>query len=202
MSADAARHLAPVSEETPLIVVNPETGERMGNLADYTQELDDVIAGLQRDVKGWAARYAELKRDKDAEAQESPVWPAALRVFDYWRQQCKHPRSEFSLDRFEMVRPHLERLSAKKRGRPDDPKVRLEQAEAICKLAVDGLAFDPFVTTQKNGRPKHHTGWHLAFETADRLEARCNAAPVERIRKVFGEPKPEQTTLDQAQRDL
>jgi len=191
MSAQPGRHLRPVEEEVPLIVVNPETGERVGMLADHTQERDDVIAGLQRDVKGWAARYAELKRDKDAEAQESPVWPAALRVFDYWRQQCKHPRSEFSLDRFEMIRPHLERLSAKKRGRSDDPKERLEHAEALCKLAVDGLAFDPFVTTQKNGRSKSHTGWHLAFETADRFEARCNAAPLERIREVMGQPKVE-----------
>jgi hypothetical protein len=197
--SEPARHLTPVSDSPPLIVVNPETGERVGMLADYRQELEDTVAGLQRDVRGWAARYAELKRDKDAEAEESPCWPAALRVFEHWRRQCNHPRSEFSLDRFEMIRPHLERLSRAKKGRPDSAEARLAHAEALCKLAVDGLAHDPFVTTRKNGTPKRHTGFHLAFETADRFEERCNAAPIERIREVIGQPKPEQTTLDQAQ---
>lgn len=199
MSFEPARHLQPVDDAPPLIVVNPATGEQVGTLADARQELEDQVAGLQRDVRGWAARYADLKRDRDAEAKESPVWPAALRVFEHWRCECNHPRSEFSLDRFEMIRPHLERLSRAKKGRSDDPAERLAHAEALCKLAVDGLAHDPFVTTRKNGTSKRHTGWHLAFEIADRFEERCNAAPIERIREVMGPPKPEQTTLDQAQ---
>jgi len=198
VSAQPARHLKAV-EESKLIVVDPETGVRVGLLAEQQQPLEDQIAGLQRDVRGWTTRFADLKRDKDAEAKESPVWPAALRVFDYWRQKCKHPRSEFSLDRFELIRPHLERLSAAKKGRPESAEERLEQAEAICKLAVDGIAHDPYVTTRKNGTKKRHDGWHLIFETADRFEERCNAAPIERIREVMGPPKTEQATLDQAQ---
>ena len=193
------RHLKPVEDTVALIVVNPETGEQVGTLDQAQQRLKDEVGGLQRDVRGWAARFAELKRDKDAEAKDSPVWPAALRVFDYWRQKCKHTRSEFSLDRFEMIRPHLERLSSAKKGRPDSAEDRLAHAEAICKLAVDGIAHDPYETTRKNGTKKRHDGWHLIFETADRFEERCNAAPIERIREVMGSPKAEQTTLDQPQ---
>lgn len=198
MSAEPARHLAPVPAETPLIVVDPETGERVGMLAEHTQERDDVIAGLQRDVKGWAARYAELKRDKNAEAQESPVWAAALRVFDHWRLCCKHPGAEWTLDRFEMIRPHLERSNTGKgKAKKLTPEL-ISRNEEICKLAVEGIAFDPYVTTGKNGRAITHDGLHLVFGDADLMEKRCKMAPVERIREVFP-PKPEQTTLDQAQ---
>lgn len=208
MSVDPARHLAPVLDETPLIIVNPETGVRIGLLSEHTQRLEDEIAALQRDIRGWGARYGELKRDKDAEAEESPVWPAALRVFDHWKRVCKHPRSVFTLDRFELIRPWLEKLGDKKAK----PQQRLEEAEALCKLAVDGIAHDPYITTRKNGTQKRHDGWHLIFASAERFEDRCNAAPIERIREVLGQrstreaitgkrdPKPPaQQALDQPQ---
>lgn len=203
MSAEPARHLNPV-EDRPMIVVDGD-GVRVGALADFTQKIEDEVAGLQRDVRGWAARYAELKRDREAEAEDSPTWPAALRVFTHWRKVCKHSRSVFTLDRFELVRPWLEKL-----GDPDaDPKDRLAEAEALCKLAVEGIAHDPFETKRKNGTTKRHDGWHLIFDTAERFEERCNAAPLERIREVVGgrtvkqamagkAAKPQQT-LDQPQ---
>lgn len=186
MSAQPDRHLRPVEEGAdgpPLIVVNPDTGEQAGTLTQHMQPLEDQVAGLQRDVRGWTQRHAELKRDKEAEAQESPVWPAALRVFDHWKRVCKHPRSEWTLDRFELVRPWLEKLGNKKA----DPEARLAEAEALCMLAVDGIAHDPYITTRKNGTQKRHDGWHLIFETAERFEERCNAAPIERIREVVGQ---------------
>jgi hypothetical protein len=196
MSAEPARHLAaaPEAMAPEMIVVDPD-GMRVGVLGDFVQKLEDEIAGLQRDVRGWAARHAELKRDKDAEAEESPVWPAALRVFKYWRTACKHPRSEFTLDRFEMIRPHLEKLAAPGKDRSTDAAERLAHAEAVCKLAVDGIAFDPYISVRKNGTKKRNDGWHLCFGTRDQFENRCNAAPLERIREVMG-PAP---TLDQAQ---
>lgn len=197
MAAEPARHLRPIPEsaEAMLLVLNPANGETKP-LIEYTQELEDHIAGLQRDIRAEHVRYENLKRDKDAEARESPVWPAAVRIFDYWRRECNHTRSEFSLDRFEMIRPFLERLSAPKRGRSEAAQARLEKAEAICKLAVDGIAHDPYVTTRKNGTKRFHNGWHLIFGEADQFEERCNAAPMERIREVMGSPKPEQQTLN------
>ena len=50
-----------------LHAVDPTTGEIIdcpGCLAR-----DDEIAGLQTELRGWRTRYANLKRDKDAEAQ-------------------------------------------------------------------------------------------------------------------------------------
>jgi hypothetical protein len=182
MNAQPNRHLKPVADEVPLIVVNPETGERMGMLADHTQRLEDEIAGLQRDIRGWAARYGDLRRDKDAEAKESPVWPAAVRVFEYWRRQTgKTKRTVFTLDRFELVRPWLEKLGDPKA----EPAKRLEEAEALCKLAVDGIAFDHYVEKAKNGTDRHHVGFHLIFKEADQFEKRCNSAPRERLDEVL-----------------
>lgn len=183
MSAQPDRHLRPVEDTAPLVVVNAETGERVGMLVDHVQSLEDEVAGLQRDIRGWAARFGDLKRDKDAEAEKSEVWPAAVRVFDYWRVRTgRSKRTVFTLDRFEMVRPWLEKLGNPKAS-PDD---RLAEAEALCKLAVDGIAFDHYVERAKNGTERHHTGWHLIFKEADQFEKRCNSAPREKIAEAIG----------------
>lgn len=206
MSAQPDRHLRPVEEEVELIVVNPDTGERVGTLADHTQRLKDEVAGLQRDVRGWAARYGDLKRNKEVEAKDSPVWPAAVRVFEYWRRLSgKTKRTVFTLDRFELVRPWLEKLGDPKA----DPAQRLEEAEALCKLAVDGIVFDHYVEKAKNGTDRHHLGWHLIFKEADQFEKRCNSAPRERMAEVLqgatvkqamtGDQPSKPTMLDQPQ---
>jgi hypothetical protein len=120
----------------------------------------DEIEGLQRDIRGWAARYGELKRDKEADAERSRYWPAAVEVFEYWQRVCKHPRSAWSAERFFLVEPFL-----KKHG--------IE----MCKRAVDGAAFDPFVTTRRNGSTKRHDSFDLVFRAPDKFEEFCNRAP-------------------------
>lgn len=121
---------------------------------------DDELAGLQRDIRGWAARYAELKRDKESEAQRSRYWPAALEVFEHWQTVCKHPRSGWSADRFFLVEPFL-----KKHG------------VEMCKRAIDGYAFDCFVTTRRNGSKRRHDGWELIFGDRGHFEEGVNKAP-------------------------
>lgn len=198
MSAQPARHLKPVADEVPLLVVNPETGERLGNLTDHMQPLEDALSGAERDLNSWRTRHANLLRDKEGEARESDLWPKAIEVFDYWRQKCGHPRAEWTFDRFELIRPHLERSNTGKgKARKLTPEM-VDRNVEICKLAVDALAFDPFIKPGKNGRPIRHDGLHLAFADADTLEKRCKLAPVERIREVFP-PQAEQATLDQPQ---
>lgn len=192
--AEPARHLRPVEDQPPgLLVVNPATGESRP-VAEITQPLEDQIEGTERDLRSWRTRYANLLRDKEAEAEESPVWPAAVRVFDYWRERTGHGKSEWTYERFEMIRPHLERSNTGKgRAKKLTPDL-IERNEEICKLAVDGLVFDPFTKPGKNGRLVVHDGLHLAFggeDPAGALEKRCKAAPIERIREVFPPKTPE-----------
>jgi len=173
------------------LVVDPETGQAVGTYGDLTRRLTDQLTGAERDVRTWRARHADLKRDKEAEAEESPVWPAAISVFDYWRERTGHLGAEWTLDRFELIRPHLERSNTGRGRRATKltPDLISRNVE-ICKLAIDGIVFDPFVTTGANGRPLVHDDLHLVFgksrQGASYFEKRCKLAPVERIQEVFG----------------
>lgn len=193
---DAHRHLRPVedADHLPELLVDPKTGLTY-QVRPRLEELEDQLRGAERDLNTWRTRHANLTRDKEGEARESELWPAALEVFDHWRHACGHPKAEWTYDRFEMIRPHLERSNTGK-GKAKKLTVELVRRNVeICKLAVDALAFDPHTKVGKNGRAIVYDGLHLAFENADVFEARCKKAPVERIREVFP-PKPEQQRLD------
>jgi hypothetical protein len=125
------------------------------------EERDAIIRGLQRDIRGWTRRYEELARDKRAEAEAHPMWPLAVRVFAYWRQQCRHPRAAWSAERFDVVLPFLRRE---------------DQGPELCLRAIDGAAFDCWTTVRRNGSTKRHDGWETVFTSA-KFEDFCNRAP-------------------------
>lgn len=149
--SEPARHL--------YVVVDADTGEKLDGCPGCARRSDE-IEGLQRDIRGWAARYADIKRDREADAQHSRLWPAAVELFEYWQSACNHPRAGWCADRFFLVEPFLKRHGI-----------------AICKRAVDGAAFDPFVTTRRNGSKKRHDGFELIFRSPEKFEEFCNRAP-------------------------
>ncbi len=167
MSAEPARHLR---------VVDQETGE-VEDLDSHIQELHVQLDGAEHEIRSWRARYAALADQKTKEAKEHRLFPTAVAVFDYWREQCNHPRSAFSTERFWMLLPFLER-----------------HGEAMCKRAIDGAAFDPFITQRKNGTTKRHDRFGLIFGEADKFEDFCNRAPVEPPPPIAG-----QLSIDEAQ---
>lgn len=146
---------------------------------------DDVIRGLERDLNGWRWRYADLKRDKQAEAAKHPLWPDAKRLFDFWRERTGRRRSGWDMERFDLVRPFL-----KKHGL------------AMCERAIVGKCFDPFVTERKNGTRHVHNEWHLIFGTADKFEAACNAAPLDFESALEAEDEARAVELAPGQREL
>lgn len=149
MIASAALHL-----------VDGDTGEVIPG-CPHCQELKDELSGAMRDLRAWRARYAALVRDKEAEAESSQHWPEALKAFEYWRSECKHPRSDWCADRFDLVVPFL-----KKDGMP------------FVLRAIDGASFDPFTTERKNGTKKRHDDWGLIFRDRDHFESFVNRAPI------------------------
>lgn len=148
----------------PLLrLVNPETGEVTEEACRHCKVKEDEIGGLQRDIRGWTKRYADLKRDKDQEARNHNLFPLAERCFRYWKRACDHPRSKFTPERFWAVIPFL---SAPEHG-----------LEFVLR-AIAGASFDPFETQRKNGTTKQHHGFDLIFRSAEKAEEFAERAPV------------------------
>jgi hypothetical protein len=122
----------------------PGTGE--------LEELDECPSckEYERDVRRKNAQITQLKRDREAKAKQSEIWPVAHALFDYWRDRCGHKRTQWNLDRFEQAAPFIER-----------------HGEDMCRLAIEGAAFDCFTTERKNGTIKRHDDWGLIFRPGD-----------------------------------
>jgi hypothetical protein len=159
--AESARHLRVVEHDDNGEVIqpcaHPECRRRI-----------DEIAGLERDIRGWAARYQELKRDRAREAEEHPCWPAAKWLFAQWKHLCGHPRARWSHDRFWLVQPFLE---------SDQWGKSLKARLALCRLAVEGAAFDAFQVRRKNGAMKRFDEWERIFASSGSLEEFVKRAP-------------------------
>lgn len=145
-------------------VIDTTTGEV---LEDHPRcaRLEDQIEGLQRDIRGWAARYAELKRDKVIEAKQHPRYDDVEAVFREWKRVCNHPRSPFTADRFWLALPFIE-----------NPKYGVKMAMR----AVAGAAHDAYEVRRKNGTPRVFNEWERIFKNAGSFEEFCCKAPIER----------------------
>jgi hypothetical protein len=117
-------------------------------------------AGAEKEVRAWRMRYANLKREVDNELEGHELFPEAKRLFDFWRERCKHPRSKFTAERFEQCLPHLRDLGAD-----------------LCKRAIEGIAYDPYITRRKNGSVERHDAWSLLFRNREKVEEFANRAP-------------------------
>lgn len=152
-------------EPRKLRILDAGSGEVLDgcpNCADF----DNQLTGLTRDIRGWRHRYGELKRDKAKEACEHPLWEEAGKAFRHWQKVCRHERSGFQSDRFWLVEPYL--------------KERKKYGLEMVMRAIDGAAFDPYITTRKNGTKKKHDDWELIFKHSGKVEEFANRAPIKR----------------------
>lgn len=166
---DRQPHLRPLPEPTPegdedfLRVVDTRTGEwrPLSDVkAEVTQAMQDQLDGAEKEIAGWRTRYGNLKRDKEKEARQHELFPTAMEVFALWRKLCRHPKSSFSAERFEQVRPFLER-----------------HGRELVERAIRGAAHEAYETRRKNGSIKRHDGWELIFRNDDKFEEFANRAP-------------------------
>lgn len=148
-----------VTGELP--VDGPQTfSEALAELADK----DDVIAGLERDIRGWAIRYRNLERDRDQEARDSDEWPILEQLFGEWKRATRHFRSPFTLDRYEVALPFLR-----------NPKY----GEEMIRRGIRGIAFDHFSRQNRRGKTERYDGWEHLFKNAGAFERYVNRAPDE-----------------------
>lgn len=154
-----------MAEPALRLVVDEETGEVVEQACEECARLEDAIAGLQRDVKGWAVRYAQLKRDREAAAKSSEEWEPIKELFGEWQRETGHTRSPFTVDRFEAALPFYR-----------NAKYGPEKIS----VAIKGIAFDHYSRPMKNGRVKHFDDWvEQLFKNADKFEEYVNRAPRE-----------------------
>lgn len=149
----------PAPSTPPVLRLVTDDGEIID--AESVQLLRDQIAGLEAENRSWHYKYAQLARDREAEALEDPLWPKAMEIFDRWRAVCNHRGAQWTHDRFEMVKPYLK----------SHPPIAIHFA------AVEGIHLDHAVKTRANGSTKHHDDWHILYRDTDRFEEAINSAP-------------------------
>jgi hypothetical protein len=179
-----------VSAERHLTVAGEVHPDCAGCLAK-----DDIIRGLERDLNGWRYRYAELKRSKDEEARQHPLWPDAVRLFKFYCELTGKPgkprKLTWDVERFEMIAPFL-----KKHGL------------GMCERAIVGRVFDHFVGESKNGRPVHYHEWDRIFgragrrSAAENFEESCRRAPLDFVSELEAEDAAHAAELAPGQREM
>jgi hypothetical protein len=154
-------------------IIDTRTGEVLEKHPEV-QMLEDQVAGLQRDVRGWASRYALLKRDKDLAARNHELYPDTELAFNEWKLKCNHKNSPFTADRFWVALPFME-----------NPKYGLK----MVLRAIEGMAYDAYSVERRNGSPKVFNEWWRLFQVkasggpnADQFEEWVCKAPPNRQR--------------------
>lgn len=157
--------------------VDPETGEAIGVTIQHVISLKaelarnmDIIAGLERDIRGWAWRYAELERDRAQEAREHALWPVGKLLFVAWQRYCDHGQARWQPERFWLCEPFLSRASYAK---------TLEARFVLSCRAIKGAQFDPWTKPRKNGTLYRHDGWETIFKSPGAFEDFRKRAPVD-----------------------
>lgn len=153
--------------ERHLISVDSETGERFEECPGCSQR-EDVVAGLERKIRGLIMENAKLRRDKEKEARDSGLWPIALRMFNLWRKAAGS-KARFKYDRFEVIEPFLRGYRPDKhfvspdQGPPQNP---LEE----CVAAIIGRTSDYFSTTRPNGTTRKFNEFERIFADSKECE--------------------------------
>jgi len=154
--------------EPHLKIVDADTGEVLPNCPGCL-EREAEIRALETEKRGWRVRYQNLARDKELDARRHGLWPAALELFEYWQEKCRHPRSEWDADCFYQALPFLER-----------------DGLDACKIAIDGASYDPKTRTRRNGSVERFDSWELIFRNRNKFESFCNRAPRSSLRAFLG----------------
>jgi hypothetical protein len=149
------------SEPAPqLRIVDTATGE-ISETCPNCRALADQLDGAENNVRSMRAQMANLKRELDGDLDtEAKLFPEAVALFRYWQERCRHPKTEFTPDRMKLLLPLL------KRHGPE-----------LCREAIRGAEFDPFITTRKNGNRHRHDGWDQIFRGEDKFQDYRARAP-------------------------
>jgi len=121
---------------------------------------DHELRELQRKMKAMARELGILRSNRAAEAVEHRAWPILVRLFQYWQQQCNHPRSRWNPQRFWDALPLLGTWGA-----------------ANFAAAIAGIAFQPNARQLKNGKWEVYDSWELLTRDSGTFERYMRRRP-------------------------
>ncbi len=156
------RPYARTNGATTLHLVN-DAGDVVGEQEEPCggcQELEDQLSGVQKEVQGWRARYANLERDKDREARENALWLPAQALFEHWKKLTGHKNSKWGPGRF----------------RDCESLLRVYGVE-VFERAIAGIAYNPYSKIRRNGTTQRYDSWETLCKSAGGLEEYANRAP-------------------------
>lgn len=164
MNAQPEGHSPP--PERHLRAVDTATGEVAADvdvqaLVYEVEQLRSDLELAEKDLRAKRALIRKLQTDAEKERRSYLARDVVERIFDYWREACRHPNSKLTSDRFDAVRWALD----------------AGYSEEQIRMAVDGAAFDPFITRQRNGRDKRHDDLALICSNGKRVESYACKAP-------------------------
>jgi hypothetical protein len=135
-------------------LVDPATGEILeAPPCANCLQLEDQLAGAEKEIRSWRASYANLKRDREAEAQAHEKWGIAIALWHEWILATGHLKSRWSQDRFWLCAPFLE-----------------VDGFVICRWAVWGIAHEPNSKRLSSGLVEVYDSWELCFRNRGTFE--------------------------------
>ena len=163
-----------MSAAPALRLVDPETGELHDprECAECKRK-DDVIADHERTLRKKGAEITALRRDREAEARGSQLWPIAERLFAIWKAATNNTssRSVLTFDRFEDVKPFIRDSEGETLSyQPGPPRNSLEE----CAAAIIGRTAYPYEQKRANGTIQRFHEWDRIFGTAGKRASSAN----------------------------
>ena len=142
---------------------HPRVIDEQGEILDECPECsgkDHELRELQRKMKGMARELGELRADKNREALEHKAWPYLVRLFQFWQQQCNHPRARWSSARFWSALHLFDTWGP-----------------ANFAAAIAGIAFQPNSRQLKNGKWEIYDSWELLTRDSGTFERYIKRRP-------------------------
>ena len=166
--------------------------DALASLEEEAEKLREDRKNLERDIRAKRRRIAELERDRARERLEHPRYDDAIRVAKYWWRKCKGANPRVNYQTPDRIDPVLALMDIEEIVVDADTKKRRREPHYSLghfKAAIDGAAFDPFITTHRNGKQERHNDLSQICKDATRFD-----------RFIAKSPKPP-VTVD-TQRDM
>ena len=146
-----------------LKLVDTKTGQVLDRCPGCAakEELLDTAGTKISNLKG---RISKLLQKAE---EHHDAFPSFKKCHDYWRERCKHPRTTYQIEDFQLWLPHFEAYDLD-----------------TCLRAIDGAAYDCRTGTRKNGSTVYYNDWELIHRNGAKFREFVNRAP-------YHKPKPE-----------